>query len=490
MKVLTASVELTLQPSLGGLGGMIVKLAQAMKREGAEVTVLAPYYGPRSAAGGRLAHRLSGLAVTWQGEELELPLLEGALSGNVRIFFVEHPSFVRSGIYGDGQQDWPDNPERFGLFCRAVAAAAAGMLRPDVVHLHDWPTGLVPYYLHREGGAHPPTVLGLYDLAFQGHFPAAHLPTLDIPPGDFTPDNLEFFGHLNFLKAGVRHADGLVAMGRDHRRAITSPEGGHGLDGLLRHRGKALVGIPLGIDEVVFSPQRDPHLAQTYGVEKIGGKRVCKRALQDELGLPGRADVPLVGFAPPLSGLLEPAALPDLVAQSIELGMQVALLPSAEEPAPPAALLDRFPEECGVLPAGSDEAYHRLLAGCDLLVAPGHFQVDHQPQREALRYGTLPVACGEGALEDSQQGRPLGFEAPARTTEGLLAALREAVGLYRDQKGWRLLMLEGMSLDLSWQACAREYLDFFSTLLPVGTAGTAGTAGAAGGNRPGGGGRA
>ncbi|MBM4321771.1 MAG: hypothetical protein FJ125_18000, partial [Deltaproteobacteria bacterium] len=161
MKVLMASVEFSLRPSPGGLGGIWTRLAQAMKRERAEVTLLAPFHGDRSAAGQRLARRLSGLPVTWGGRRLELPLWEGSIAGNVRVFFVEHESFSRPGIYGDGQQDWPDNPERFGLFCKAVAAAASGMLRPAVLHLHDWPMGLVPYYLGRLGGPRPPVVLSI-----------------------------------------------------------------------------------------------------------------------------------------------------------------------------------------------------------------------------------------------------------------------------------------------------------------------------------------
>jgi len=465
MRILMATVE-AVATAESGLAANFVQLCQALKREKADVTLLAPLYGSPAGGAVQLARRLRGLKVPRGDETLELPLWEGMLPGNVRLLLVEHESFPRSGIYGDGTGDWPDNAARFGLFCQAVAAAAApdsGLVQ-DVVHLHDWPTGLAAYLLQSPGTApRPPVVYSVYNLAFQGHYPASVLPELGLPAADFHPEGLEYFGHLNFLKVGLRYADAVVAMGRAHLREITSAEGGCGMDGLLRHREGAVTGIPLGIDGVRFDPARDPSLAQPYSAATIGGKRVCKRALQDEAGLAGRSDLPLVGFVPPLTRILPAPQLREVIAEVLRHELQVVLL---HEPGEEADFVDLAEdgEHFGLLAAAEEGAYHRLLGGADLVVVPSLFAPGSQPALEALRYGTLPVVGGEGVLERGPQGQPLGFEVATRSVAGVLQALRAARKLFRDQKQWRLAMLEGMALELSWPAAARAYLRLYAAL--------------------------
>ncbi len=462
MRILSAAVEFAPYTGHGPLGETVSNLAQALKRSGAELTLLAPYQG--DGGGLRLARRLSPLSLRWGGQDLELPLWEGTLPGNVRVILLEHESFVRpDGVYGDAAGPYPDNAQRFGLFCAAVAAAACGPLsRFEVLHLHDWACGLVPYYLSQQAGPKPITVFSVYDLANQGHYPASVLPELGIPATDFHPEGLEFYGHLNFLKAGLLYSDGIVTMGRAHRREVLSEEGGHGMAGLLRHRGDALGAVPLGIDAALFDPEQDPALAMAYSVQRISGKRACKRALQDELGLEGRSDVPVLGLCPPLAHL---APLPELLAgaeAALQLGLQLAILPGLGEPAEPwQAFAEEHAERCGLLSATEESSLHQLLAGGDLLAVPNPRGPGSRAQSLAMRYGTLPLVHGKDVLETSGTGLKIGFEYGGMDRGSLQEALQRALRLFSQQKEWRLRMLEGMALDFTWAGTAERYLRFF-----------------------------
>jgi len=468
MHILIAALEFAPYSQLGALGEAVSQLARGLKGEGLSVTLVAPFRGGSQAGGVRLARRLRGLSLSWQGEELELPLWEGALRGNVRLLLVEHPALSEGPLYGDPEAPDAERAARLALLCKAVAATPGQLAHtPDVMHLHDWPMGLVPYYLSQEPGPKPPTVLSLYDLAHQGHYPGEVVSELGIPASDFHPDGLEYYGHLNFLKAGLRYADALVSMGRAHRDELLTEGGGHGMHGLLGHRQEALRAIPLGLDPTVFGPERDEFLAMPYAGASISGKRVCKRALQDELALPGRADRLLLGLVPPLRLLLPDDDLLATVRAITERGVQVAVLPGpGDDLTAWQSLAEELTDRCGVLSMDDDASLHRLLGGADLLVLPNPHAPETRPQSLALAYGTLPLLHGQGVLEQSAEGETLGFEYHPHNAPALLDAVERAQAAWQSQKDWRVRVLAGMQRDDSWQGSARRYAALSRRLLP------------------------
>ncbi len=467
MRIFEAAIEFAPYGHQGLLGENIGELVRALKLHEDDVTLISPYRGGTKIAGVRLARRLSPLEVRWRGELLRLPVWEGVLPGNVRLLLPEHPLFDEGGVYGDPSMGELELAEKFGLMAASVAAAASGLgPAPDVVHVHDWPMGMVPYYLDKLAPTPPKTVFSLYNLAFQGDYPPEAMALLGIPPEDFTPDDLEFYGRLNFLKAGLVHADAIVAMGRAHLAAILSHERGHRMEGVLRFRQDALIAIPPGMDVNRFDPAKDPHIPKPYDIQSIGGKRVCKRALQDELGLEGRADELLLGLVldptdPPLPDDALIAAVDRLTREE---GVQVCVLTHHE---PPQALADLAREREGALAVshdGSDAALHRLLAGVDLMAVGREDAPHRRTQATALRYGTLPVIQGTGVLEIGDKDGSLGFEYPNPTVESFVAAVEDARRLYANQKEWRILVLQGMAMDRSWAATGRRFLRLFEKL--------------------------
>jgi starch synthase len=394
-------------------------------------------------------------------------------------YFVENERLfgARRGIYGDGGGDYPDNAERFTFLARAALAlpAAAGM-RPRIVHANDWQTGLLPFLLRHEHARDPAlagarTVFTIHNLAYQGVFPKEVVPHLGLPWNVFRHEAMEFFDQLSFMKAGLTFADALTTVSPTYAREILTPEGGAGLDALLRHRRADLQGILNGIDVEEWDPATDPHLPAHFSARALGGKARCKAALQRELGLPERADVPLVAMVSRLAeqkGVnLVVAALPDLILRDV----QVAVLGSGErqyEAAFVTAARDR-PDRMAAR-IGFDEALaHRLEAGADAFLMPSRFEPCGLNQMYSLRYGTVPIVRAVGGLEDTVEdydgwNRGTGFKFRDYTPAALLLAVRRALETWRDRRAWRGIVSRGMAQDFSWNRSAASYEALYGTL--------------------------
>jgi starch synthase len=392
--------------------------------------------------------------------------------GHSPVYLVEHERLFgsRRGLYGEGGRDYADNAERFGYLARAALALPAALgLRPRIVHLNDWQTGLAAWMLRREHaedraltGAR--TVFTIHNLAYQGVFPKDVLPVVGLPWDVFRYEAMEFHDQLNFMKAGLVFSDALTTVSPTYAREVLTPEAGHGLDPLLRHRARDLHGILNGIDVAEWDPERDPHLPAHYSAADLSGKASCKAALQRELGLPERAHVPLVGIVGRLvdqKGFdLVAAALGDLLARDV----QVAILGTGD-PAYEEAFRGAARERPDRLAAriGFDEPLaHRIEAGADLFLMPSRFEPCGLNQMYSLRYGTVPVVRAVGGLEDTVQDfdgwrSGTGFKFREYTPNALLVAVRRALDVHRDAAAWRGLVLRGMAEDNSWARSAARY---------------------------------
>lgn len=472
MRILFVSAEVAPFAKVGGLADVAAALPRALAELGAEVAVAMPKY--RGVEAKADLEEVSRFPVSIGGEDKECVVFRSTLpGGQVPIYFLGHdPYFDREQIYGEGGGDYPDSLERFAFLSRGALSLAHHLeIKPEVIHVNDWHTALVPVYL-RAGldlrGAK--TVLTIHNLAYQGVFPWEKRAVLGLPEQALTA--LEHQGKLNLLKGGIATADLLTTVSPAYAREIL--ERGEGLEDALRARAEDLVGVLNGVDYSVWNPETDPHLWANYSARDLSGKEENKRRLQGELGLENDPRAPLVGM---ISRLAEQKGF-DLVIPAFDrmmaLGIQFVLLgtgdPRYEEFFRKAA--ERYQGRVAALITFSEEWAHRIEAAADIFLMPSRFEPCGLNQMYSLRYGTVPVVRATGGLADTVKdydpGRDEGngFVFQEYAPEAMLSALRRAVGVYRgDEEAWRRLMLRGMREDHSWEASAREYLNLYRRLV-------------------------
>ncbi len=469
MKVLAVTSEIFPLIKTGGLADVAGALPLALTREGVRVRSLVPGYPAVLAAldEARPIHAFGDL----HGGAARL--LE-ASAGKLELFVIDAPHLYRreGNPYVDGAGlDWRDNALRFGALAKVAAEIARGLApgyQPGLVHLHDWQAGLTAAYLR--GG--PASVITVHNLAFQGLFPSALARVLDLPAEIMTVDGVEFHGRIGFLKAGLYFADAITTVSPTYAAEICTPEGGMGLDGLLRARADVLTGICNGIDTNVWSPRKDPHIAARFGPEDLDAKAGNKAALCERLGLSYRPDAPLFGVISRLTeqkGIdLIVGVLSDLVAR----GAQFALLGSGD-PRIEARLREAAARHRGsvALFIGYDEALaHLIQAGSDALLMPSRFEPCGLTQLAALRYGTLPIVSRVGGLADTvidaneaalAAGVATGFQFTPVNEEALRRTLDRVLTLWRSPKSWRRLQQNAMRSKVGWGPAAKLYAALF-----------------------------
>jgi starch synthase len=478
MNVLFIASEVSPLSKSGGLGDVAGALPRALEDAGAKVTVVCPRYAQVDVDRYALARRLRKITVPLGDKRVEVGLYEGRLpASSVAIYLVDHPpSYDRPGLYGDGHKDFPDNAQRFALLSRAALEIGRSVVRwPDVVHAHDWQTGLVPFLIKRRALPDlpmPGTVLTIHNLAFLGLFPKMTVEELGLPWDAFTPDGYEFYDQLSLLKAGLTSADRVTTVSPRYAREIRQPEFGCGLDGLLRALGPRLVGILNGVDYDVWDPSRDPHIPQNYSASDLSGKAVCKRELQRRMGLPERPDVPLFGSISRFTeqkGFDLAAAIADDLAR---LDLQYVLLGNGDEAIEGKlrALAQRYPTRFAVRIAYDNALAHQIEAGADVVVMPSRFEPCGLNQMYSLRYGTPPLVRATGGLDDTVVDwdpgtrTGTGFKFTEYTAEALLETLTRVLDCYRDQDGWTAMVRSAMAQDYSWRASARQYVQLYEQI--------------------------
>jgi starch synthase len=446
MRALFVTPECAPLAKAGGLGDVSAALPPALRMLGHEVDVLLPGY--MEVAGAAEVERFSEL-----GFEVRL------LRKDELLLIDCPPLYRRDGTpYQDASgRDWPDNALRFGLLSKVAARLAP---KYHVVHCNDWPAALAPVY-----APHAKTLLTIHNLAFQGNFERSWLPRLGLPEALFNVDKLEFYGRLSFLKGGLVHAGALNTVSPSYAREIQTEEHGCGMDGLLRERRAALVGILNGIDTDLWDPARDAHLAQRYEPDSLDKKRANKEALQRRLNL-APSDEPLVGFVGRLTQQKGADLIAAAAAELAALPAQLAVLGRGERELENAlaAAAARHPGRIAVAIDFNEELAHLIEAGADLFVMPSRFEPCGLNQMYSQRYGTPPVVRATGGLADTVKDGETGFVFERAESGALAAALRRAVAAHRDPARWRTIQRAGMQRDFSWRAAARQYADLYSRL--------------------------
>ncbi len=478
MKILFAASEAFPFAKTGGLADVAGSLPLALAARGHDVRLVMPRYRSVDPERFGLKH-IATFYVPMESWQERCDILEGRMGKNVTVYFVDKGIyFDRPELYRTALADYPDNAERFAYFSRAALELCRTLdFRPDIVHGNDWQTGLLPLFLKTiYRGAAPfvktKSVFTVHNLGYQGLFRQEAMRFLGIGWEHFTPEGIEFWGKISFLKAGLVYADAITAVSKTYSQEVQTPEYGHGLDGVLAKRSAELYGILNGIDYAEWDPARDTAIAKKYAALRPNAKTVCKRELLKDIDLPA-SDKLLIGMVTRLVQQKGLDILVDALPEMMALGLQLVVLGTGEEQyhrmLTDAAAL--YPEQMRVLLQYDDRVAKKIYAGCDLFLMPSHYEPCGLGQMIALKYGAVPVVRRTGGLADTvldydpKTGRGTGFVFADYTAPALVECLKRALALYANKKKWGLLMQAGMKRDFSWERSAGEYLKVYRKVL-------------------------
>ncbi len=488
MRIVVVSSEAVPFSKTGGLGDVAASLPKALAQAGHEVTLILPHY-PQQFAKQPDAPPITSMPFSMRipvgHKNVDARVLKGQLPGsNVTVYLIDQPFyFDRKGVYVENEQDYRDNCERFVFFSRAAVEVVRHLnLKPDVIHANDWQTGLVPALVATELRRQPgldrtATVFTVHNMAFQGRFWHwdMHLTGLDWKY--FNWKQMEFFGHLNLLKTGVSFADMVTTVSPTYAREIQTPEYGCGLHGALSSRSSDLVGILNGVDTEIWNPATDPYIAQQYSADSVEiGKAACKAALQQRLGLPVRADVPLFGSVSRMTGQKGFSLIGQCADVLLDQDVQLVFLGSGDPHY--EGLLKQLavshPDKVSTTIGYNEELSHQVEAGCDVFLMPSEFEPCGLNQMYSLIYGTVPIVRSVGGLADSvvdasdanlAAGAANGFSFHEFRGEVLFWNICRARNLFADKPKWRKLQQTGMRRDWSWKHSAAEYVRIYERAL-------------------------
>ncbi len=482
MNILVATSEAVPFAKTGGLADVCGSLPIELAKLGHQPAVILPLY--------RQAH-YCGMPIERLGIEFIVPVGSKMVPGHllkshlpnseVPVYLIEQDQYYdREQLYRLDNKDYIDNCERFVFLCRAVLEAIRLLdLRVDVIHANDWQTGLVPAYLKTEYRQLPryqqmASVFTIHNMAYQGQFWHWDMLLTGLDWKYFNWHQMEFYGKLNLLKTGLVFADSISTVSPRYAQEILTAPLGCGLEGVLQHRADVLSGILNGVDEQDWNPANDTNLPARYAADSVArGKPLCKAKLQEELGLPQRADVPLVGF---IGRLVEQKGI-DLVSEVLQQWVQVSDVQwvflgtgEAKYHRLLERLVERFPQKIAVKLDFSNPLAHRIEAGADLFLMPSRFEPCGLNQLYSLKYGTLPVVRATGGLADTivdaneatlAAGTANGFSFQEYSPLALGETLRRACDTFGRKETWKRLIATGMRQDWSWARSARQYAKLY-----------------------------
>ncbi len=474
------SSEVVPYAKTGGLADVTGALPKYLSEAGAEVRVFLPLYRETKKKNLPLEKVVDGLKLEWAGKT-ELYSIWEHRQNSLSFLFVEKDAyFDRDYLYGNTQGDYPDNGERFAFFCRAALETLKVLgFQPDILHSHDWQAAMTLAY-HKLGYADDTffssarSLFTIHNLAYQGIFEREVLGRIGLPDALFNMEDLEFYGKVNFLKAGVLYSTAVSTVSPRYSQEIQTPEFGHRLDGLLRKRHYDLYGILNGVDYSEWNPATDRFIARNFDADSLTGKEECKKDLLQSFSLPPEAEKePVVGMVSRLAGQKGFDLLTQAVEEIFRSGANLIILGTGEEVYQHAlqAVQKQHPRRFGLKIAFDEGLAHKVYAGSDIFLIPSRYEPCGLTQMYSLRYGTVPVVRATGGLEDTirefnpekQAGN--GFKFVEYEKTALVNAVRRALAVYQDKEKWQTLMKNAMACDFSWERSAREYIRLYKRLL-------------------------
>lgn len=477
-KILFASSEAVPYIKTGGLADVVGSLPKYFNQEEYDVRVILPKYACMDAAFLPKLRFICHFYVNLNWRKQYVGIFETIYKG-IRYYFVDNEFyFAGDAPYNNIYED----VEKFAYFSKAVLESLPYIdFAPDIIHCHDWQTGLVPVYLRTAYGcdnfyAGIKTVYSIHNMKFQGRWIIREVMDITgLPEQIFNARELEAYGEANYLKGGIVYADAISTVSPSYAKEITTVEGGEGLDGLMNARIDSLYGIVNGIDYEEFNPETDPYIEENYSAKTVlASKRKDKAALQRELGLPLREDTFMIGI---VSRMTDQKGF-DLISYAMDemlstLGVQVVALGTGETRYEDmfCHFQNKYPDQVAAFIGYSEERAHKIYAAADAFLMPSMFEPCGLSQMISMRYGTVPIVRETGGLKDTvepyneYENTGTGFSFSNYDANEMLSIIKYAQEVYRKRNSrWSDLMLRGMEQDFSWDASARKYEQLYQRL--------------------------
>jgi starch synthase len=351
--------------------------------------------------------------------------------------------------------------------------------RPDIVHIHDWQLSLAPVFMRLSGSENrPKTVLTIHNLAYQGVYPRNIIDEIWLPREAFHMHGAEYFGQINFLKAGLAYSDKITTVSPTYAKEILTKEGGCNLEGILQRRSDDIVGILNGVDELIWNPAKDPHLRTSFNLKNLKlNKGYNKKVFQQEMMLNEDAKAPLFGIVSRFDNIKGLDLVISNINYLISIGAQIAVI-GRGDPVIQSAFneaVNRYPGSVALYVGHDEGKAHRLLAASDMLLVPSRSEPCGLTQLYAMRYGALPVVRKTGGLADTvvdatpetiKAGTATGFSFFDPDSWNLGEAITRAVSLYKSEPAlWTKIQLNAMSQHFTWTRSAQQYAAFYKEML-------------------------
>ena len=474
LKVLIVGAECVPFVKTGGLADVIGTLPKELRKLGVDARVILPKHGIIKHEYGDRLKLLAAFHIQlgWRNQYVGVETME--LDG-ITYYFIDNEYYFYYAIYKGGEAEG----EQYAFFCRAVLEALPVLnFEPDILHVNDWHTAMIPMllktqYNHRYEGRIK-TVFTIHNLQYQGAFPldfVRHF--LGVEDRFLTSETMEAYGAANYMKAGIVFADKVTTVSPTYAREILDPKYGRGLDGILRKRGRDLLGILNGIDTGAYDPETDRLIAKNYSAGNPAGKKECKTALMRAFNMTLSEETPLIGMVTRMTaqkGLdLVRARLESLLHE--DAGFVILGNGDNEFEAYFNYIAANFPGRAGVYIGYKNDLSHEIYAGCDLFLMPSLFEPCGISQMIAQRYGALPVVRETGGLADTVipynkfTGEGTGFSFAGYNADEMTAAIKLAMEVLRDDNTKQKLIQNAMNLDNTFAKSAKEYSLVYSGLL-------------------------
>lgn len=475
MKVLFAVSECVPFVKSGGLADVAGSLPKELAKQGTDVRVILPKYGSISEDFKKKMSRKCEFAVQvgWRSQYCGIEELKYQ---GITFYFIDNEYyFNRKKLYG-----YFDDGERFAYFNRAVLDALGHInFYPDVIHSHDWHTGMIPFLLRveyraKKGYEFIRTVFTIHNLQFQGIMPREALgDLLGLDYSHFHPDKLEFFGNINFMKGGIVAADKITTVSPTYKEEIQTEYYGEKLHDLLRRRSFDLEGILNGIDDEFYHPGKDTFILKKYSLENLKDKKSNKKHLQEKFWLPVKSDTPLIAMVTRLTKQKGLDLVKGVFHEIMQENVQFLVLGTGD-PEFEQFFRDMeaaYPEKCKAYIGFDEGLAHEFYAGSDLFLMPSQFEPCGLGQMIAMNYGSIPIVRETGGLNDTvhsyneytREGN--GFSFRNFNAHDMLYTIRRAIGFYGDSKVWDQIMKNAMSMDNSWAQSAFKYNQLYAGLI-------------------------
>ncbi len=471
MKILFATSEALPFAMSGGLADVSGALPKALRKRFVGCRVVMPLYDTISQ---ELKDKMTFICsitvpVSWRRQYCGI--FEAHVDGVIYYLIDNQYYFKRGGLYGHY-----DDAERFAFFSRAVLEIIPHIgFTPDIIHCNDWQTALVPVYLdafykYADLYKDIKTVFTIHNIQYQGKY--GYELTNDVLglPAE-AASLIDYDGCVNFMKGAIQCSNKVTTVSPTYSKEILDPYYSHGLDGILKQFQYKLTGIVNGIDIDVYNPETDKLIYKNFTVKDLKGKAFNKKKLQEELGLPQKADVPVIGI---VTRLVKHKGL-DLVKcvfeELLRADIQFAILGSGEWEFETFfhEMAERYPDKVGLKLGFNPMLAHKIYAGADIFLMPSQSEPCGLAQMVALRYGTIPIVRETGGLNDtirdSGDGEGNGFTFKSYNAHDMQEAVWRAIGGYADKKGWKTLVERAMNCDNSWGTSANAYIGLYKEIL-------------------------